>query len=39
VDNTSVKQPQPREYRLQVTVTRVDGDWLVSGMEFINAQV
>jgi Mce-associated membrane protein len=39
VDNTSVDEPQPREYRLQVTVTKVDGEWLVSGMEFIDAQV
>lgn len=39
VDNTSVERPQPREYRMQVTVTKVDGEWLVSGMEFIDAQV
>jgi Mce-associated membrane protein len=38
VDNTSVKRPQPREYRLQVTVSKVEGEWLVSGMEFIDVQ-
>ena len=38
VSNKSTPEPQPREYRLRVTMTEVDGEWRVSGMEFIDAQ-
>lgn len=39
VSNKNTKKPQPRQYRLQVTLTKVDGEWKTSGLEFINAQV
>jgi Mce-associated membrane protein len=38
VTNTSSPKPQPRQYRLQVTVTKVDGQWLTSELEFIDEQ-
>jgi Mce-associated membrane protein len=38
VTNKEARTPQPRQYRLQVTLTRSGGDWLTSGMEFIDAQ-
>ena len=38
VTNKRTKTPQPRQYRLQVTLTEEDGEWLVSGMEFIDAE-
>jgi Mce-associated membrane protein len=37
VTNTSTSTPQPRQYRLQVTVTKVDGRWLTSNLEFVDA--
>lgn len=36
VANTSTKKPRPRQYRLQVTLSQVDGEWLVSGLEFVD---
>jgi len=39
VSNKNTKKPQPRQYRLQVTLTKVDGEWKTSGLEFIDAQV
>jgi Mce-associated membrane protein len=38
VTNKASKTPQPRQYRLLVTLDQVDGDWLTSGLEFIDAQ-
>lgn len=38
VTNKATKQPQPRQYRLQVTMEKVDGRWLTSGLEFIDEQ-
>ena len=38
VTNKASKTPQPRQYRLQVTLDKVDGEWLTSGLEFIDAQ-
>ena len=38
VTNKSTKTPQPRQYRLQVTLVKEDGEWLTSGLEFIDAQ-
>ena len=38
VTNKSAKTPQPRQYRLQVTLQESDGEWLTSGLEFIDAQ-
>lgn len=38
VTNTSAETPQPRQYRLQVTVSKVDGRWLTSQLEFIDEQ-
>jgi Mce-associated membrane protein len=37
VTNASTKAPQPRQYRLQVTVAKVDGEWLTSRLEFVDA--
>jgi Mce-associated membrane protein len=39
VSNKNTKKPQPRQYRLQVTETKVNGEWKTSGLEFIDAQV
>ena len=39
VTNTSTRRPQPRQFRLQVTVSKVDGRWLTSELEFIDEQV
>lgn len=36
VENTAAKQGQPRDYRLRITVTRVDGRWLASNVEFVS---
>lgn len=38
VTNTSAPKPQPRQYRLQVTVSKVEGEWLTSELEFIDEQ-
>ena len=38
VTNSSTKTPQPRQYRLKVTLVEEDGEWLTSGLEFIDAQ-
>ena len=37
VTNKSTESPQPRQYRLQVTVTKVEGRWLTSNLEFVDA--
>jgi Mce-associated membrane protein len=37
VSNKSTRTPQPRQYRLQVTVTRVGGEWLTSKLELVDA--
>jgi Mce-associated membrane protein len=36
VSNKSTEQPEPRQYRLRVTMTEVDGEWRVSEMVFID---
>lgn len=35
IKNKDTKSSQPRNYRLRVDLERVDGDWLVSNMEFV----
>lgn len=35
VRNKSTKVAEPRNYRLKVDLVRSDGDWLVSGLEFV----
>ncbi len=35
VQNKRAAEAEPRNYRLRVELSRVDGDWLVSGMEFV----
>jgi len=35
VTNTSTKTPQPRQYRLQLTLSKVDGEWLTDNLEFV----
>lgn len=35
VRNNSTKAAEPRNYRLRVDLVRSDGDWLVSGLEFV----
>ena len=35
VRNRSTKAAEPRNYRLEVDLVRSDGDWLVSGLEFV----
>ena len=37
-DQQEHEDPQPRQYRLQVTLVEEDGEWLTSGLEFIDAQ-
>lgn len=37
VTNKSTKTPQPRQYRLQVSLVKTGGEWLTSGLEFIDA--
>ena len=37
VTNKSTTTPQPRQYRLQVTVTKQGGRWLTSNLEFVDA--
>lgn len=36
VSNKSTRRPQPRQYRLQVTLRKEGDQWLVSGLEFID---
>ncbi len=36
VSNTSSKSPQPRQYRLQLTLVRVDGRWLTNNLELVS---
>ena len=38
VTNKATEQPQPRQYRLQLTLLEEDGTWLVSGLEFVDAR-
>ena len=38
VTNKASTTPQPRQYRLQLTLDKVDGEWLTSGLEFVDAQ-
>jgi Mce-associated membrane protein len=38
VTNKEATTPQPRQYRLQVTLTREGDEWLTSGLEFVDAQ-
>jgi Mce-associated membrane protein len=38
VSNKQTEKPQPRQYRLQVHVQKVQGRWLVSGLEFIDGR-
>jgi hypothetical protein len=35
VTNKSVQGPQPRQYRMQVTLRKVKGAWLTSNLEFV----
>lgn len=35
VDNKQTAAPEPRNYRLKVTLVEEDGHWLVSGLEFV----
>lgn len=35
VRNKSTRAAEPRNYRLKVELVRSDGDWLVSGLEFV----
>jgi Mce-associated membrane protein len=37
VTNKATEQPQPRQYRLQLTLLEEDGTWRVSGLEFVDA--
>jgi len=36
VSNTSTKSPQPRQYRLQLTLQKVGGTWLTNNLEFVS---
>ncbi len=36
ISNKRTEEPQPRQYRLQVTLQREDGRWLVTALEFID---
>ena len=36
VTNKQTQRPQARQYRLQVTLRNESGEWLVSGLEFID---
>ena len=38
VTNKEARTPQPRQYRLQVTMVKEGDEWLTSGLEFIDAQ-
>lgn len=38
VTNKSTETPQPRQYRLLVTMAEVDGDWKISRLEFVDEQ-
>lgn len=38
VTNKATEQPQPRQYRLQLTLLEEDGTWRVSGLEFVDAR-
>jgi hypothetical protein len=35
VDNKQTADPEPRNYRLAVTLMEEEGRWLVSGLEFV----
>jgi len=35
VTNVSTPTPEPRQYRLKITLELVDGEWLTSGLEFV----
>lgn len=35
VDNRSARQPEPRSYRLEVELQKVEGSWLVSALRFV----
>ncbi|WP_156393629.1 hypothetical protein [Nocardioides sp. Root140] len=35
VQNKKAKKAEPRNYRLRVDLDHTDGDWLVSGLEFV----
>lgn len=35
VDNRSARQPEPRSYRLEVELQRVEDSWLVSALRFV----
>ena len=37
VSNRAIKTPQPRQYRLQVTMTKVGARWLISDLEPVDA--
>ena len=37
VTNKSTKTPQPRQYRLQISLVKKGDAWLTSGLEFIDA--
>ena len=36
VSNKQTERPQARQYRLQVSLRKESGEWLVSGLEFID---
>jgi Mce-associated membrane protein len=36
VSNTSTATPQPRQYRLQLTLANVDGTWKTNNLEFVS---
>ena len=38
VTNKATEEPQPRQYRLQLTMLEEDGTWRVSGLEFVDAR-
>jgi Mce-associated membrane protein len=38
VTNKKASTPQPRQYRLQVSLVEEGGEWLTSGLELIDAQ-
>jgi len=35
ISNAKQQKPTRRDYRMSITLDRVDGDWLISGMEFV----
>lgn len=36
VTNKNTETPQPRQYRLQLVLDRVEGEWLISTLEFVS---